>query len=233
MKLVLSRAQIQQIDALAVERYGIPSLILMENAGRGAAEVIHQRYGPDGRAVVFCGSGNNGGDGCVIARHLHNHGWVVRVIITKDPAGMSPDMATNFRIIERMGLEIFQLPAQTPDVNSLNVVRDWISPDDIVIDALLGTGFRGEVREPLAGLVDRINRAGARAVVAIDVPSGLDCETGVPSAATLCADLTITFVALKKGFVEAGTKRFLGSIEVVSIGAPRELIQQVADETIN
>lgn len=219
----LTRAQVRKLDQLAIDRYGIPGILLMENAGRGAASLIAAAYGPGGRAMVLCGTGNNGGDGCVIARHLHNAGWIVRVLIAGDRERMTDDTRVNFGIVEAMGLE----RQISPRFEDQRCFVEAVTEEDVVIDALLGTGFSGQVRQPTSQLIDAINNATPRATVAIDVPSGLDCDTGSPSNATIRADLTITFVAEKAGFSSADALPFVGRLEVVDIGAPRELIAEV------
>ena len=224
MNVTLTRKQVRRVDELAIHRYGIAGLLLMENAGRNAAAIIDRAYGPIGRVVIFCGSGNNGGDGCVIARHLHNAGWSVRVVLAGDVSRMTPDASANYRIIEAMRLA----PIFVVDAVTQQAAASSITPQEIVIDALLGTGFSGEVRSPLAELIHALNAASKRAVVAVDLPSGLDCDTGKPGRATICADLTITFVARKRGFDSREAVPYLGRIEVADIGAPRELPAEVA-----
>lgn len=224
--MILTREQVRRVDQLAVERFGISGLVLMENAGRNAADLIRDGY-PDARtAVICCGTGNNGGDGCVIARHLSNAGWKVRLLMTGDKTRMTPDTLANYEIVERMGLEL-----HVADEGSQLSFFDSIQPGDVIVDALLGTGFTGQVREPTAGLIHRINESKPRAVVAIDVPSGLDCDTGEPSDATIRADLTVTFVARKVGFENPGACDYVGRIEVADIGVPVALIREVARES--
>jgi NAD(P)H-hydrate epimerase len=224
MNITLIREQVRKVDELAIHRYGIAGLVLMENAGRNAAAVIDRAYGPNGRAFIFCGTGNNGGDGCVIARHLHNAGWSVRVVLAGDVSRMTPDASANYRIIEAMRLA----PIFVVDAVTQQAAASSITPQEIVIDALLGTGFSGEVRSPFAELIHAINAASKRAVVAVDLPSGLDCDTGTPGRSTIRADLTITFVARKRGFDSQEAVPYLGRIEVADIGAPRELLAEVA-----
>jgi NAD(P)H-hydrate epimerase len=224
MNITLTREQVRRVDELAIHRYGITGLVLMENAGRNAAAIIDRAYGPSGRAVIFCGSGNNGGDGCVIARHLHNAGWSVRVVLAGDVSRMTPDTSANYRVIETMGLA----PHVAVEIATQQAAASSITPEDIAIDALLGTGFSGEVRSPLAELIHAINSASKRAVVAVDLPSGLDCDTGTPGRSTIRADLSITFVARKRGFDSPEAVPYLGRIEVADIGAPRALVAEVA-----
>lgn len=197
----------------------------MENAGRNAAELIRRKFGNIARAAIFCGGGNNGGDGYVIARHLHNAGLSVRIIQTSHPERMTPDARANYQIATAMKIPSQQLL----DVSNLQTLADSFDGDEIVIDALLGTGFTGQPRSPMAEIINLFNRVPKRATVAIDVPSGLDCETGLPSNATVNADMTITFVGPKRGFLSDTAKPYLGEVTVAEIGAPRELIRAVAE----
>ncbi len=199
-------------------------LVLMENAGRNAAGIIDRAYGPCGQAVIFCGKGNNGGDGCVIARHLVNRGWTVRLVVTGRRQKQTPDTSANFGIIEAMGVDI----SVTEDAASQQAAVRSVTEEDVVIDALLGTGFRGEVRSPTAELICAVNDVPKRGVVAIDVPSGLDCDTGTASNSTIQADWTITFVAVKRGFAAPEARIHLGRVEVADIGAPQQLIAEIA-----
>jgi len=197
----------------------MPSVILMENAGRNAANIIADHYSdlPEKRVAVFCGPGNNGGDGFVIARHLHNAGWQVRTLLTCEPAKLKGDALINYRIVDKM-------PVPIETVSSIDDVLTWA---ELIVDALLGTGFAGEVREPLASLINRLNQSG-KPIVAVDLPSGLDCQTAKPAASTVRASHTITFVAAKTGLLTATARDYVGKIIVADIGVPRELIQQVA-----
>lgn len=223
-QLVLSRNQVRRIDEVAQSKYGLSGVVLMENAGRGAAAIIDEEYGPQGDAVIACGTGNNGGDGLVIARHLHNSGWSVCVLIIGDPASMSADCAANDRIILAMHLERFV------SVNG-GAECPWFRSIDkrtIVIDALLGTGFQGVVRPRMAQWIDGLNGLPKRAMVAVDVPSGMDCDTGLPGGTAIRADLTVTFVAIKPGFLTDSGRSYTGRCQVVDIGVPRALIEEVS-----
>ena len=223
MSLCLTRNQVRRVDQLAMERYGIAGIILMENAGRNASEVIRTTYGEAGTAVICCGTGNNGGDGLVIARHLHNAGWTVSILMAGDHARCTPDTAVNLNIVRKMGIRHEIASAEDEQQSAVR----GAGPDAIVVDALLGTGFRGDVRTPLSDLIQSINTTAHRAVVAIDVPSGLDCDTGNDSNATIRADVTVTFVAEKVGFATTTAKAFVGRVEVVDIGAPLGIISEV------
>ncbi len=223
MTVALTRAQVRRVDQLAIDRYGIPGAVLMENAGRNAAEHIRAEFGVTGHAIILCGTGNNGGDGFVIARHLHNVGWQVRLLIAGDLPSLSGDALVHYRIVEAMGLDITIASDAKGQQSFLQKTQAAV----VVVDALLGTGFRGDVRERTAELIRTVNASPKRAVVAIDVPSGMDCDTGAGGDATICADLTVTFVAPKVGFAAARASTYVGRVEVADIGVPPELIEQV------
>ncbi len=214
----LTREQVREVDRIAIEELGIPGIVLMENAGRNAAHEILDAFSPIARAVLFCGTGNNGGDGFVIARHLANAGVPVHIALAGKVEKLSPDAAVNYRICANMGWPI----AAAESVELL--------PNDVVVDALLGTGFTSQVRAPLAKIIGRINAASKRAVVAIDVPSGLDCDTGQPSNATIQADMTVTFVAAKVGFSKPPAAEYTGQIVTADIGAPPSINSRVAQQ---
>lgn len=213
------------MDAIAIHDLGIPGVVLMENAGRNAADRVVDllRSRSADRVAIFAGPGNNGGDGFVIARHLLNRGVDVRVFLVGDAARLTEDAGTNYRVLRAMGVEI-------PAVRGEEAAREavgQVGPTDVVVDALLGTGFCGDVREPLAGVIRAINAADKAGVVAVDVPSGLDCDTGQPANATIRADRTVTFVANKRGFEAAGSREYTGEVLVADIGAPPNLIVRV------
>jgi NAD(P)H-hydrate epimerase len=222
----LSRDAIREIDRRAIEEFGLPGVVLMENAGRGAADSVRfeaQRLKAR-RVAVVCGGGNNGGDGFVVARHLANHGLVVEAFLAADPARLSADAAVNHRVAVRMGLPVRPLMTEADLAEHLPRLGNF----PIVVDALLGTGFAGAVRPPLDRIIRAINELDAATVIAIDVPSGLDCETGVPADPTIRAATTVTFVAPKIGFSKPGAAAYVGRICVVDIGVPRSLIEEVA-----
>ncbi len=196
----------------------------MENAGRNAAEIIQREFDDGARVWIVAGVGNNGGDGLVIARHLYNFGRRVEVLVNANPEGMTPDTMTNYDIIRTMNLPI----RVESDPNGSATRLQGVLPDDLIVDALMGTGFRGPVRGGVAAWIEAINKNTCRAVVAVDIPSGLDCDTGEPAHPTVRADLTITFVAMKKGFGAPAAREYVGRVLVADIGAPKELIEEIA-----
>lgn len=215
------------MDECAVHELHYPSIVLMENAGRNAADWIAGHLADTGRrARVICGTGNNGGDGFVIARHLHNRGWRVDVYVIGEPKRMTPDAETNRIIARAIGLSVVPLA----DAEAAKGAFAKFAAGDVVVDALLGTGFSGDVREPMAQAISLMNASAHACVVAIDVPSGLDCDTGTAGNAAVEADHTITFVARKTGFAVEGAARYTGNVVVVDIGTPPELIDQVLAE---
>jgi NAD(P)H-hydrate epimerase len=222
MSLFLSRAEVRALDRRAIEEYGVPGVVLMENAGRGAAELL-LALGIHGRVVVCCGKGNNGGDGFVIARHLDNRQVPVRVQLFARPEELTGDAAVNYQIIARSGLPVDVHAGKEVEVAGLT---DELARAEWVVDALFGTGLTGPIRPPLDRVVAAINDSGAR-VLAVDIPSGLDCDTGVPLGPTVRAQHTATFVAPKKGFNSSEARQWLGQVHVLHIGAPRILLQQI------
>jgi len=235
-EIILTREQLRQVDRIAIEELGIPSVVLMENAGRNASEVAlemleeidEQRFlnHEVPRVAILCGGGNNGGDGYVIARHLYNAGVEVAVFAATEPDQLVGDAKINADICAKMDLP----PTLITTSEQLEAKADDLCTSDLIIDAMLGTGFTGDVRGHLIDIIHAANdlhRDGV-AMLAIDVPSGLDCDTGEPSNTTIEADCTVTFVAMKKGFTKR-TARFTGQVVVADIGAPIDLIERVRD----
>ncbi len=223
----LTREQVRRVDELATRELGVPGIVLMENAGRNAAAVVLREVRRRGhnRVVVFTGPGNNGGDGFVIARHVSNAGGlVVAVCQVGDPARLPDDAAVNRDIVFRMGITMDRVT--TPAEARAAIAS--LHPDDLVVDALLGSGFEGEVREPMATLIRTMNDSPRVSfVVAVDLPSGLDCDTGLPSNATVRARVTATFVGRKRGFKQPGAALFTGKVVVCDIGVPRNWVAYV------
>jgi NAD(P)H-hydrate epimerase len=212
----LTREAMREVDRTAIEDVGIPGVVLMENAGRGATDVACEMLGdPAGaRVVIVCGGGNNAGDGFVIARHLHNRGAHVAVRLLVPREKYKGDAETNLAIIEKMQLAV--RPAEPGDLE--------LADADLVVDALLGTGLSGEVREPFDAAIDAINAAG-RPVLCVDLPSGLDANTGEILGCCVRGARTATFAAPKVGFTRGSGSELTGQVSVVDIGVPRELLE--------
>lgn len=219
---VLSRDQVRRLDKLAIDAFAIPGLILMENAGRGCVEVLC-RQGVSGPVVIACGAGNNAGDGLVMARHLDQRGIAVRLLFWRDPTQLRGDAAANYAMVCRADLP--QTWLQGPRAPSL--LDTQLEGADWIVDALLGTGARGNPRGPLDAVIEQLNRHPARKL-ALDIPSGLDCDTGQSGRPTLRADHTCTFVAAKPGLIVPAARPFVGHLHVVDIGIPHKLLDQFA-----
>ena len=226
---ILSVAEVRELDRRAVEVLGIPSAVLMENAGRGAAEEIEAAILESGgkrRAAILVGSGNNGGDGYVIARHLANAGFAVELYSSVTRASLRGDAALFRAVLDRMGL------ATTEVVTAHQLARErgrWASSGALV-DALLGTGFSGELRPQLAEVLGAANAVRGPLKVAIDVPSGLDADSGEAAPQAFRADLTVTFVAIKPGLLRGMGPAHTGRIVVRGIGAPADLLERASPQ---
>ncbi len=231
---VLSRKAVRKIDQLATERFGIPSIVLMENAAiglRDRAMAMLLELGTD-RVVILVGPGNNGGDGLALARHLHNAGAKPRILLTADPDHMAQkpgDAAVNLAIVRKMHLPIERLDSAT----GAEVLEHAADTRVLIVDALLGTGLRDPARGVIRDTILHVNRLRAPGVgvLAVDLPSGLDCDTGKPAGdgPAIEADHTVTFVALKPGMLHLEALRWTGEVTIAGIGAPRELIEELGE----
>ena len=222
--LVLTRAQVREVDRRAIDDYGLPGLVLMENAGRNAAMML-QELGIHGPVVICCGKGNNAGDGFVIARHLENNGVDVRVLLATPSSSFTGDAATNFAVLRRAGTPIVEVPADIA-----TAWRDELARAEWIVDALLGPGTQGTVREPFVSAITAINAA-KRNVLAVDLPSGLDCDSGAVLGSCVRAHHTATFVARKPGFDQSGAREFTGEVHVLDIGVPRALLRELSESS--
>jgi NAD(P)H-hydrate epimerase len=216
----LSRAEVRGIDAAASQEFGLPTLVLMENAGRGAAALLQERLGPDSHVLILCGPGNNGGDGGVVARHLD--AWRVRVQVVwfGEPQRLPGDAATQWAILDRSKVN------QTSWSPSLLNGVDW------VVDGLFGTGLTRPLEGVYREAVEAVNRS-QKPVLALDIPSGLDADRGEPLGEAVRATVTATFVAPKLGFGHAGASSYLGEVRVIEIGVPRMLLERFEGPEVN
>jgi NAD(P)H-hydrate epimerase len=217
----LTRQQVRDVDRRAMEEYGLSGLVLMENAGRGCVDVL-LRLGVKGPVTIACGKGNNAGDGFVVTRHLDLRRIPVTMLLFADPAELTGDAAANYKIVERSGIPM-RACWQAEGVPAFLDAVEW------VIDALLGTGASGPPRPPLDRAIRLLNAASGKKL-AIDLPSGLDCDSGTAAEPTFRADHTCTFVAPKTGFANPSAAPYLGQVHVVEIGVPRRLLEDAAWE---
>ena len=227
MKTVLSRTQARRVDQIAIEQFGIPGIVLMENAGRGCVEELLKRK-VKGGVVICCGPGNNGGDGFVIARHLDNAGIKSKIFLWGQPEKIAGDARINLEIVQNMKLPIVKLDELTGDAWREEIETVSGVPTEWIVDALLGTGATGPPRTPMDKLIESINSADAKRM-AIDIPTGIDCDTGIVHTPAIRADVTCSFVAEKPAFANPAAAANLGAVQIIDIGVPKAVIRQVLE----
>lgn len=235
---VFSREGVRELDRRAVEEFGIPSIVLMENAAIHLAEavldVLEDEADEDGTVLVVAGTGSNGGDGLAAARHLANSGAAVHILLAGQAERVKGDAATNLRVVRAMGLPL-TITGERDAAAALRRLAGEASPA-VLVDALYGTGVSGALRDGGAELVAAINQIGEDGafIVSADVPSGLDADTGealgVSPHGAVRADVTVTFAGLKRGFLTLAAQGHVGDIMVADIGAPMELAASLGEE---
>jgi hydroxyethylthiazole kinase-like uncharacterized protein yjeF len=213
----ISAAEIRKMDESAIRDYSMPGLLLMENAGRSVSEIIFRDYKPC-KVLIFAGKGNNGGDGLVVARHLTNHGYSVQLALFEDPVGLKDDPLLNFSIICKMDIPWIRI-----DAISEEEIFSFCKKSELMVDAIFGVGIHSSVRGIFAKAIRAINGS-QRPVVSIDIPSGLDADTGLVHGVVVKATKTVTLALPKRGLFEGEGPRYAGKIEVADIGIPRELL---------
>jgi ADP-dependent NAD(P)H-hydrate dehydratase / NAD(P)H-hydrate epimerase len=214
---VTTAAEMRELDRLAIDTYGIPGVVLMENAGAQVARILWQEF-PDlstRRVAVLCGQGNNGGDGFVIARYLHNASVSVRVFIVGEAERIRGDARTHLEMLRCAG--VAPQGADTPE--SIQAVCAQLADYDILIDALLGTGLRATVSGFFQHVITAMNASG-RPVVAVDIPSGLSADSGTPLGSHVQAYLTVTMGLPKQGLLLYPAAEHVGKLVVADIGFP-------------
>ena len=221
-----STAQVRALDAYAIETLGIPGYTLMKRAGEAALRYLRTRFPVAHRIVIVCGAGNNGGDGYVLARFAQAAGLTVTVLAATAPDLLRGDARQAFEDLRASGAQVHPYAPER------------LAEGEVIVDALLGTGLRGPAREDVARVIRDINSSG-RPVLAVDVPSGLDSDTGVPLGETACADCTVTFVGLKTGLFIGDGPAFTGTvffddleITAAEAGAPAPRIERILEAAI-
>lgn len=218
----LSREQVREVDRLAIAEYGMSGLVLMENAALGVCEIV-EKITPPAPVAILCGKGNNAGDGYAVARHLDAGGWPVHVFQLFDPAELRGDAEMNWKINKQAGVETTIVSEA-----SIGELQRRLSNFALILDCMLGTGAQGNPKGPLAAAILAANAAQAIRV-AVDLPTGIDCDTGAIGSPCFVADYTCTFVAEKLGFAAPAAKPFLGKVHVIGIGVPRRLLDETVD----
>jgi hydroxyethylthiazole kinase-like uncharacterized protein yjeF len=216
---VVTALTMQEIDRQAIKEYGVPGLQLMESAGRRCVEEIVAAFGETGRCVVMAGKGNNGGDGHVIARLLGQKGWSVTVIIVADREQVTGDAAANLKKLPDSDINYCTLEGQLSTLH-----REEIFQADVIVDALLGTGLRGDVSGIYLEAIALVNASG-RPVVSVDIPSGIHGTTGRVLGDAVMASMTVTFAFAKLGHVLYPGAVHTGRLVVTDIGIPAQLME--------
>jgi ADP-dependent NAD(P)H-hydrate dehydratase / NAD(P)H-hydrate epimerase len=216
---VVSSERMRRADRLSGGKFGIPVLLLMENAGRAVAEGAEPLLKRRGLTIVFCGGGNNGGDGIAAARTLQNRGYQVEVWLLKNPADYKGSLALHYQMARRLGVRFKRF-----ETLKTHVRRQKLSRAALIVDALLGTGSHGAVSGAYAEAITLANSA-KRPTLAVDIPSGLDADTGKPlGGPCIRATYTLTMAAAKPGLLKASAQPFVGMLSVAEIGIPRTLL---------
>ena len=224
MHRLVTAQEMREIDRRTIEEVGVPSLLLMENAGLGIVRVVERTFKEKCRksVAIFCGKGNNGGDGMVVARHLFNRGIPVDVYLVGQRHELKGDALINSQILSGFGIQILQIEQK----KDLRRVKEC----DLIVDALLGTGVTGEVRGVLAKVIDWMNRS-CLPVVSVDLPSGLHSDDGTYEGACVRPVATATMAELKRGLVIPPGREIAGEVTVVDIGSPDFISQSVGVNT--
>ena len=218
---VVTVAQIQKLDRKAIKGYGIPSLILMENAGAAVSREAIKMVGSNRAPIdIFCGTGNNGGDGFVAARYLLNAGFNVNAFIVGESKRLKSDTAVNYKILVKSGKAVKKISRLTP------VITEQIFRSSLCIDALFGVGLNRNIESPISEVIDAINRY-SRKILAVDIPSGLDGTNGKIHGICIRADRTVTMTFPKKGFYRNAGPKNCGRVVVADIGIPRRLTKEI------
>jgi len=223
MKLLLAE-QMHEVDQKAINLVGIPELVLMENAGRAVAETVDTFLeGANGkRVVILTGKGNNGGDGLVAARLLEKLGAFVYVLLLEPAGKLSPSAAKELAILKTFETRIYAWSTQAAKQQQ---IMDLCAGADVVVDAMLGTGFKGSLRNTYAEAVEMINLLPVP-VIAVDIPSGVEANTGKSDSGALAAQLTVTMIAPKPGLYLYPGAQYTGDIIVADLGTPEKLLDK-------
>ncbi|OGW50366.1 MAG: hypothetical protein A2078_12860 [Nitrospirae bacterium GWC2_57_9] len=219
MKIATAQ-EMKNIDRRAIRQFGIPGPVLMENAAAGIMVEMERFFDGLGgsRVAIVCGKGNNGGDGLALARRLSIRGVPVRVALLAPFSAVEGEAKVNLSILRKMDVDIVQNASQ----ETLAAILSWC---DIVVDALLGVGLSSPLKGLYARAVDMINASGSP-VVAVDIPTGIDADTGAVMGRAVKADLTVTMALLKRGLLLHPGADFVGAVRVVDIGIPAEVVDQ-------
>ena len=219
---VVTAAEMRQIDQDTIEGIGIPGIVLMETAGSAIVQAIEQHYPTCKRIGIFVGKGNNGGDGIVIARQLAHTGRDVHLFLVSPSESFTGEADINLQIAKNLGLQIEEVLTDTTLETEKGILNHIVSCE-LLVDAIFGTGLRGEVRGPIATIINAINNL-PTPTLSIDLPSGLDADTGNPLGTCVRADRTVTIGLPKRGLLVHPGAELAGKLEVADIGFPEQVI---------
>lgn len=223
MYLVTAR-EMQEMDRLTIESFGIPGRVLMENAGRGAAQFLFDQFAGSMKATVgiMAGKGNNGGDGFVIARYLAQKGVNLTVFLLAESSAVKGDAAANLKLLSPLGIPVIEIP----DEDTFSKHKSEMQHYGLWVDAILGTGLQSEVKDYFRDVINFINGLN-KPVFAVDVPSGLNSDTGQLCGACIHAQATATFAFAKTGHMLYPGAMYTGMLKVVDIGIPNHIVQKI------
>lgn len=216
-----SAREVRELDRKAIEEFGIPGFTLMQNAGHQAAAVARRMLSGGAKVTIVCGKGNNGGDGFVIAHLLRKDGYDVRVFGTQAASEIAGDAKEALHLLGSDNGKLYQV---LEDTSNFQCLVDSLLESDLVIDALLGTGISRPVFSPVSDAIELINETG-KPVLCVDLPSGLNADTGEIMAACVFATETVTFALPKAGLFIGDGPEMVGKITLAEIGIPEELLK--------
>lgn len=219
---VVTAAEMRQIDQDTIEGIGIPGIVLMETAGSAIVRAIERHYSTCQRIGIFAGKGNNGGDGIVIARQLAHIGRDVRLFLVSPEESFTGEAQINLEIATNLGLQIEEILTDARFYGT-GTVPTTLASCELLVDAIFGTGLRGAVRDPIATIITAINRL-PTPILSVDLPSGLDADTGHPLGVCVQADRTVTIGLPKRGLLLHPGAELAGKLEVVDIGFPEQVV---------
>ncbi len=217
-KIYLNSKQIYEYDRITTEKFLIPSFVLMENAGRSAAEIVKKFAQKNNlkKIIVFCGPGKNGADGFVLARYLYIWNFKTKVIIFVDETNYRNEILQNYMILKKLGVII--------EMFNIEKIKKEITKYDIVVDAIFGIGLKRKVEAEYKDAIDLINRT-KKIVFSIDIPSGIQSDTAEILGCCIKADYTLTMGFLKLAFKNKKIKKLFGKIKLIDIGYPKVKIE--------
>ena len=219
---LVTAQQMKDMDRLTIESFGIPGIVLMESAGRGTVDALFRHFPGVRHVGIVAGRGNNGGDGFVIARYLASRHIELSVYLLSKTEHVKGDAAVNLKLLHRMGIPVHEVP----DMDAFELHQGQMRQCDLWVDAMLGTGLKSDVRGIFKEMIDFLNTL-QKPIIAVDIPSGLDSDTGKPRGCCIKAKVTVTYGLPKIGQVVLPGTEFVGTLEVVDIGITPAVVDEV------